>query len=409
MNALTSFLTRASDTGSAAILRSEGLPHRRMEAWRYTSLRALDEIAFGDAPALDETAARALFDELAACDGPRIVFVNGVYSAALSELPVTDNGTSDPGTSIVTIGRAPSGDSLAHPLTVLNAALRREGVTIHVPDGVDAGVISLINLGAETETGAFSTHLHHEIVLGEQSRLVLREISAGRGVYLSNPWMSVSVASGGALTHVKLQEEDDTAFHLALVTAQVAAGGAYDGFTLTLGARLARHEVCASLDGEHAAVHVNAAQLLGGTRHADLTSLITHAAPHCDSRQTVKNVVTDAAHAVFQGKICVDRVAQKTDGYQMNQALLLSERAQIDSKPELEIYADDVKCSHGATVGALDEDQLFYLRSRGIPVDQARAILVRAFLQDAIELVTDDALRDWLDSRVARWWARRDA
>nr|WP_243443834.1 SufD family Fe-S cluster assembly protein [Asaia prunellae] len=177
-----------------------------------------------------------------------------------------------------------------------------------------------------------------------------------------------------------------------MVNARIAEHGTYDSFTLTLGAKLSRHEVLAHLGGRHAIVHVNAAQLLAGTQHADLTSVITHAAPDCNSRQTVKNVLMDAGHGVFQGKIYVDRIAQKTDGYQMNQALLLSEKAQIDSKPELEIYADDVKCSHGATVGALDEEQLFYLRARGIPHAEARAILVRAFLLDALALVTDEPL-----------------
>jgi len=153
----------------------------------------------------------------------------------------------------------------------------------------------------------------------------------------------------------------------------------------------------------------SSAQLLTGNQHADFSSIVRHDAPNCTSRQTVKNVLNGRSRGVFQGRIEVARDAQKTDGYQMNQALLLSPDAEIDSKPELEIFADDVKCSHGATVGELDAEQLFYLRSRGVPEDAARAILVRAFLTGALDLVTDDAIRSELEQRVDAWWERQAA
>ena len=156
----------------------------------------------------------------------------------------------------------------------------------------------------------------------------------------------------------------------------------------------------ARLAGPGAVAHLNAAQLLSGTQHADITTVVRHAAPHGTSRQTVKNVLAGRSRGVFQGRIEVARHAQKTDGYQMNQALLLSPDAEIDSKPELEIFADDVKCSHGATVGELDAEQLFYLRSRGIPDKEARAILVRAFLAEAIDTVTHEAARAMLERAV---------
>ncbi|AQS87082.1 iron-sulfur assembly protein SufD [Neoasaia chiangmaiensis NBRC 101099] len=391
--ALASFIARASDR--ADFLRCAGLPSRRQEAWRYTSLQALDRVAFADAPVIDEARARDLLTELAAdCDGPCVVFINGRLSAANSTFPQD-----------VELKATVAPMLQEHPLAILNAALRQDGVHLHVPEGVDAGEVRLISIN--DGAAPFSTHPHHVVSLAPGARLTLRDVHVGKGHYLSNPFFEFDVAKNATLTHVKLQQESDDATHLALVAAQVAEHATYDSFTLTLGAKLARHEVHADLHGPHAAAHANVAQLLGEDRHADLTSVITHAAPDCDSRQTVKNVITDAAHAVFQGKIFVDRVAQKTDGYQMNQALLLSEKAQIDSKPELEIYADDVKCSHGATVGALDDEQLFYLRSRGIELPQARSMLVGAFLQDAVDLVTDESLRAWLDGRIARWWERR--
>ena len=163
-------------------------------------------------------------------------------------------------------------------------------------------------------------------------------------------------------------------------------------------------EVHARLAGQAAAAHLNAAQLLGGNQHADFTTVVTHDAPATISRQTVKNVLTGRSRGVFQGKIEVSRIAQKTDGYQMNQALLLSPEAEIDSKPQLEIYADYVKCSHGATVGELDPDQLFYLRSRGVPEAEASSLLVRAFLNEALDPIAHETAREAMEGMVATWW-----
>jgi len=161
------------------------------------------------------------------------------------------------------------------------------------------------------------------------------------------------------------------------------------------------------LQGAGAHAHLNAAQLLGGTQHGDITTVVHHTAPNCASRQTVKSVLNDAAHGVFQGRIEVDRIAQKTDGYQMNQALLLSDDAEMDIKPELQIFADDVKCSHGATIGALDPEQLFYLRSRGIPEAAARAMLIRAFLAEALEPVEHEAARAVFEAAIEDWWNKK--
>lgn len=394
--ALQGFLKRAEKSTAVPVLRSEGLPHRGIEAWHYTSLRALEDIDFAEAAPLGEAEAQTLLRNLVPdlTDGPRVIFVNGFFVPSLSNLP--DGVTVETREAVL---------AETHPLTLLNAALGRGGVSFHIPEGVDAGDLAIVSLSSAEHP--VSTHLRHEISLAPGAQLTLREVHVGQGSYLSNPVLRFDVSKDASLRHVKLQAESDTSFHLAFVEGEVAEGGTYDSFTLTLGARLARHEVRCAMLGLHGNVHINAAQILDGERHADLTSLITHAAPHCNSRQTVKNVITDAAHAVFQGKIEVERIAQKTDGYQMNQALLLSDRAQIDSKPELEIYADDVKCSHGATVGALDDEQLFYLRSRGIPEIEAKAILVRAFLGDALDLVVDDELRIWLDARVDAWWAKQ--
>jgi len=239
--------------------------------------------------------------------------------------------------------------------------------------------------------------------------LTLFEVSSGEGTYLLNTVAEIHVGEGAHLTHVRLQEEAPTAFHVSTTYAEVMAGGTYDSFTLNLGASLSRTEVHATLSGAGAVAHLNAAQIMAGAQHSDFTTVVSHTAPNCTSRQTVKNVLADRSRGVFQGKIEVARAAQKTDGYQMNQALLLSPHAEVDSKPELEIFADDVKCSHGATVGELDPEQMFYLRSRGIPDAEARSILVRAFLAEALDAVADDTIRSRLEVAVEQWWVRQRA
>ncbi|MBS1067001.1 Fe-S cluster assembly protein SufD [Gluconobacter cerinus] len=380
--ALSAFVGRAAGHGS--VLAERGIPTRRVEAWRYTPLRAFTETVWNEAPALSDHDVQSLLDALALPEAEsRAVFANGQEAASQTRL--SENLVRSQGEAV-----DPLEDRFS---AILNAALRQDGLSIRVPAGVAAGTLVLVSL---TSGNAISTHLRHQIVLEDGASLTVFDVNAGDGRYVTNPRFDIVVGKGAQLNHVKLQREGADAGHLALVYASVDANGNYDSFTLNQGGELARHEVVATLTQAHAQVHVNGIQIVDGTRLNDLTSMIHHAAPDCGSRQTVKTVLSESGQGVFQGKILVDRVAQKTDGYQMNQALLLSEKAQINSKPELEIYADDVKCSHGATVGALDDEQLFYLRSRGVPEAEARAILVQAFLLDALDLVTDETLRDVL-------------
>jgi Fe-S cluster assembly protein SufD len=222
--------------------------------------------------------------------------------------------------------------------------------------------------------------------------------------YLHNPVFEIEIAEGASLVHVRLSQEGEAGFQLGTIYARIEAGGTYDNFTLNAGGRLVRNEIHAVLAGPEAACHMNGAQLLRDGQHADTTTVLDHAAPDCRSRQTYKTVLSGRSRGVFQGRIHVHQVAQRTDGYQMNQALLLSPEAEIDSKPQLEIYADDVKCSHGATVGALDADQLFYLRARGIPEPAARTMLIDAFLQDVVDTIAEGPARDAVATAIADWW-----
>ena len=331
-------------------------------------------------------------------NAPRIVFVDGAIRQDL---------TIKPEMGFSRFAERPDFGTLAwpdrEPLVALNTMLAADGAGLQVPADHDGGIVQLVSVCSD---GA-DVHPRHSIHLGKGSKLTLVEVSCGQGAYLLNTVAEIHVGPGSHLTHIRLQDEAVGAFHVSTTYACIEAGGTYDSFTLNLGARLSRTEVHTHLSGAGAVAHLNAAQILAGSQHGDFTSIVRHEAPRCTSRQTVKNVLADRSHGVFQGKIEVARDAVKTDGYQMNQTLLLSPDAAIDSKPELEIFADDVKCSHGATVGELDTEQLFYLRSRGVSEIEARSILVRAFLANALALVSDDTIRGCLEAGVARWWERR--
>jgi Fe-S cluster assembly protein SufD len=388
---------------AADAFRASGLPggaqQRRIEAWKYTSLRSVAEADFQltEAPRHES---ETMLANLPLLDAARAVFVDGKLRDDMSSMPAA---------GFARFAEQPDFGTLTwpdrEPMVALNTMLAEDGAALRVAAGHDGGIMQLVNISA----GDADLHTRHNICLGEGARLTVVEISTGQGRYLLNTVLEIHVGQGAHLTHIRLQNEATTAFHVSTTYADVAAGGTYDSFTLNLGARLSRTEVRTQLSGLGAIAHLNAAQILTGSQHADFTTVVAHTAPGCTSRQTVKNVLAGRSRGVFQGKIEVARNAQKTDGYQMNQALLLSPDAEIDSKPELEIFADDVKCSHGATVGELDAEQLFYLRSRGIPAAEARSILVRAFLAEALDAVADEAIRAMLEGAVEQWWERQKA
>lgn len=405
INNAASFLARAealstpvwaASTRAAgrAALATYGLPTRRAEAFKYTDLAPVTQAAFGA-----EGQALALPVLPAMRGHARLVFVDGVLRGDLSNLP--PRPLSDAAGLLGSLAHA------TQPLAAMNAALFEDGLFLDVPAAEDAGLIELVSV-VTGAMGPIAFHPRHVLRLGQGARLTLLDTSdglAGLG-YLHNPVFEISLGEGAEMAHVRIQREGRAAFHLSSVHTAIAARATYDNFTLNAGGRLARNEIHVSLDGPHAMCHMNGAQLVGDGQHADTTTDLHHAAPDCGSRQTYKTVLAGRSRGVFQGKILVSRPAQRTDGYQMNQALLLSETAEMDSKPQLEIYADDVKCSHGATVGALDAAQLFYLRSRGIPQEQARSMLVEAFLTEAVDGVGDDACRAALSEAVAGWWVQ---
>jgi Fe-S cluster assembly protein SufD len=388
---------------AAAHFAASGLPGRKLEAWRYTDLTPIAQAGFSEAltlvreePSLPPM--RAPF---------RAVFVDGRFAEGLSVLP---DWCRSLGAHLAETKGWLGALAQKLPVVSLNTMLFEDGLLLDLPAGTEGGALELLSFATHAER-PIAFHPRHLIRIGEGASLTMIETSLGPNgaSYLHNPVFEIAVGAGATLSHIRIQREGRAGFQLSTVLAAVLAGGTYDNFTLNAGAKLVRNEIHTALLGPKAACHMNGAQLAVDGQHADTTTFLDHAAPDCASRQTYKTVLAGKSRGVFQGKILVRQVAQRTDGYQMNQALLLSEDAEIDAKPQLEIYADDVKCSHGATVGALDEAQLFYLRARGIPAETARAMLVQAFLVEAIEGVTHPLAQAALAEATDGWWEREAA
>jgi Fe-S cluster assembly protein SufD len=407
------WLSQLREEAAEAFARA-GWPTRRQEAWKYTDLRRLAAQSWHEPLAAMD---RTLPAPIPALGGARAVMIDGRFRPDLSALDALP-----PGVQVRGLARVLADDpesisgrlgALARPgkdpFAALNTALMEDGIVIEVEEGVQFdGILHVASIGAAPGGRPVAFHPRLLVVLHKGARLTLAKSAEGGAgaTFLDNPVTEITLAAGAHLTHVRLQDLPESAAQLATTYVRLAEDATYDSFVLVAGAGLSRNEIHATLAGPRAVCHLNGAQLLHGTRHADTTTAIDHEAPSCASRQTYKSVLGGPSRAVFQGRIHVHQAAQKTDGYQMNQALLLSPDAEMDSKPQLEIYADDVKCSHGATVGELDEGQLFYLRSRGIPADEARSLLVHAFLADALELVADESLREALADAVERWWQK---
>lgn len=248
---------------------------------------------------------------------------------------------------------------------------------------------------------------HHKprlnITVEQGGELTLIETHDGDGAYWKNMVTTITLGENATLKHYRLQGETLTAVQTNMVHITLGRDAVYDGFTLNVGGKLTRHEMHAEIQGENATCTFNGVNLLGADQHGDTTILIEHQAPHCASNQLYRTVLDDNARGVFQGKVHVHQVAQKTDGYQLSNALLLSEKAEMDTKPELEIYADDVLCSHGATTGQLNEEPLFYLRNRGLTEAEARMLLIQAFVGEVVDKITDENFKSIIEEKTSAW------
>ncbi|MEM6304477.1 MAG: SufD family Fe-S cluster assembly protein [Pseudomonadota bacterium] len=390
-------------------LRQMGVPHRRDEYWKYTRPDTLTQPAPPTAAVFhaDET---PLFDRM---DRLKIVFVDGVFDADASD-DLTLEG--------ITIERLAEAESdihwardlfgkleengqhpVARPLAALNTAVASDGVLIHVT-GTPSKPVSLIYRHDSDSSDAV---LHHVIKLDAGTEFTLLE--NGPAAARFNKCMEVEVADTAKFNHVRTQGRDHERRAVTHIFARLGTESEFKSFTMTVNGRLTRNECVIELTGDDASAHVAGACVGDGDFHHDDTVFITHDAVNCESRQVFKKVLRNGAVGVFQGKILVKADAQKTDGYQISQSLLLDDDSQFLAKPELEIYADDVACSHGSTSGAIDEDALFYLRARGVDKRTGTDLLTLAFLAEAVDEVASEALRDELNGRLAAWLKRRSS
>jgi Fe-S cluster assembly protein SufD len=365
------------------------LPHRRMEDWRWTDLRQLIDRPYPPRVKVaveEKDVARFLksspFAKIAA---RRMVFVNGEFSVAHSKL---ENGN--------VAGKA-LGDE---PILQMNAAFATGGAQLKIEGTADTP-IELVFISTKADPRLVATRNVIDIAPGAVATLI--ETHLGEGSYLASSVTEIHLGEGARLDRVKVEHEAEEAIHLSHAHVTLAKSANLRDFTLTSGARVNRQNGTTVFAGEHADARVSGSYLLANKQHADTRLVIDHAVPHCTSRELFKCVMDDQARGIFQGKVIVRPHAQKTDGKQSSHALLLSETAEFDAKPELEIFADDVVCGHGATSGDLDHDHLFYLRSRGIPEAEAKSMLISAFVGEAFEAIGHDGIREALTDYAASW------
>jgi len=387
-----------------------GLPTRRMETWKYTDLRSLHLADFSPAPISDVSASLIAPHKLEG--GFVAVYVDGVLAENLSELDDLPEGLKLASLAdALTAGDEGLGHELgniadlAQPgFAALNTALMRDGAICRVDKGATLDK-PLQLLFVTTDGSAAETHLRNLVVMGENSRATLLQsyVSLGPSTGFCDVVTETILGQGAILRHITQQDQSATAWHMGLIAVKLGCDSTFDSFVLSTGARLARNEIRVRLDGPGADCTLNGIALVRGRQHCDNSTDIDHAKGQCRSSQLYKNVLDDRARSVFQGRIHVAPDAQKTDAHQMNRNLLLSRNAQADSKPELIIHADDVKCGHGSTVGDLDQDAIFYLRSRGIDAVTARNLMVRGFAAEMIDELPDDAIRAHLDAAITGW------
>lgn len=398
----------AARAAAAARLAAMGLPAKRDEYWRYTDPAALNSATATPAALFDAGDETPLFDGI---DRIKLVFVDGVFDAAasddltLSGVTITRLAEVPPGHWAETaygMLEAAGQSPVARPLAALNSAYAADGLLIHVT-GRAAKPVSVIYVRKSEASDAI---LHHCVKLDPGSELTLLE--NGPGAARLNQVLEVEVGAGARFHHIRAQGRDHDRRAATHIFARLAADALFKSFTLTANGLLTRNEAVIAFTGDDARAHVAGAAMGDGAFHHDDTVFITHDALRCESRQVFKKVLKHGATGVFQGKILVKPGAQKTDGYQISQALLLDDDSQFLAKPELEIYADDVKCSHGSTSGAIDETALFYLRSRGVPKRAAQSLLILAFLADTIAEIEDEAIADDIRARLEGWLHRHE-
>ncbi len=407
--AQTGWLGRAR-AAALSRLTAMGMPAKRDEYWRYTDPATLVAPETPKAALFDPGDEPQLFDHV---DRVKLVFVDGVFDSKASDDPrlagveierLTEAGGRDSHWasglygSLEAAGQTP----VARPLAAMNSAFATDGVLIRAT-GRAKKPVSLIYQHRSDRSDAI---LHHVIRVEPGAEVTILE--NGPAAARFTKVMEVEVCDGGRFHHIRGQGRDHERRAATHIFARLGRASLFKSFTLTANGRLTRNECVIELAGDDAVAHVAGAAVGDGDFHHDDTVFVTHAAERCESRQVFKKVLMNGATGVFQGKILVKPGAQKTDGYQISQSLLLDDHSQFLAKPELEIYADDVKCSHGSTSGAIDETALFYLQSRGVPKRVAQSLLVLAFLAETIQEIDNEDLAEDIRSRLESWLHRHE-
>ncbi|MEO7970194.1 MAG: Fe-S cluster assembly protein SufD [bacterium] len=391
-----------------------GFPSVKEEEWKYTNVAAIARSIFQPASLFAAaTQSDAELNELSSvpeAHSSQLVFVDGELRADLSSLGALsgevvaidlDQALADERYSeIVRAHLSRQADYVVSGFTALNTALMNHGAFVYIPKGVTvAAPIHLLFIAQSEKTANFPRVL---VVAAENSNATIIEnyLSAAANEYLSNVVIEVVLEEGARLEHYKVQRESVDAFHIATTAVGLGRNSSYDTTTITFGGRLSRHDVVVTMDHEGAECWVDGLYLVTGDQHADTHSVIDHRQPNCTSHQLYKGILDGKSRAVFNGKVFVRHNAQKTDAMQTNKNLLLSNEARVDTKPQLEILADDVKCAHGAAVGQIDEDELFYLETRGIHPELGRNLLTYGFAEEVIAKIKLDSIRNELDKAV---------
>jgi Fe-S cluster assembly protein SufD len=385
-----------------------GFPTTKNEDWHYTSTTPIAdrEFVLAGRGSGSVTGGELAPFQFGATDWHTMVFVNGHYAADLSSYKTLPNGVvlrdlasawTGAADAVNRVGRIASYDDAA--FTALNAAFMQDGAVVQIAKDVE--VVKPIHLLFVTDPSASNGMMHPRtlILVGRNAKATVIEsyISLSETTHFTNAVTEISVGEGATLKHYKVQRESERALHVGTVEAAQTKDSHFISFSLAIGSALSRTNVYTTLDGEGSGTTLNGLYMLDGDQHCDHQTRVVHAQPNTFSRELYKGVLDGKSHGVFNGKVYVHAVAQKTDGKQTNNTLLLSETAHIDTKPQLEIFADDVKCTHGATVGQIDRTALFYLESRGIGHALARRLLTYAFAADVLETLEVDEIREGLE------------
>lgn len=397
----------------------QGIPTLKHEDWRFTNVAPVENLPFHPAreAAVNGTESKVLGEAaFVTLPGNRLVFVNGFFSAKLSTIKLLARGVVvenlvsalAKNTALVEKHLGKYAQTANNAFAALNQAYFSDGAFIFVPSGVVVEEpIQIIYISSAKQSG--ETIQPRNLIIAEaNSKLTIIEsyISGGKVPYFTNAVTEMVAGENASIEHVKLQDEAAEAFHIATIQGEFGRTSNVNVHSFALGAKLSRNNIRAKLAGEGLECILNGLYVTKDEQIADHHMIVEHAQPHCASHEYFNGILDDKSKGVFHGRILVQPIAQKTDAKQTNKNLLLSDNASADTKPQLEIYADDVKCTHGATIGQLNDESIFYLRSRGIPVDTARRMLIHAFAGEIIERIKCEPAREELDKIV---WSRLEA